>query len=521
MKEISANAQHQPPRDTGKQWPCWLRIAGLQLGDVSQQLLFAGQAAEVEAEHLKGPLGRLAAGPQTDQQAGDDCQVDLNRNSIWLQPIDLDANGLFDLLRIETTVDVAEEGQYLAAGRLFDAGGEWISDATTEVTLGAGQHTVALDFSGLDIALHREPGPYELRYTYLYDSTGSLADSLPAPYVTSAYDYTQFQGLPVALTGNYTDFGTDTNGDGIFDYLTVDVEVVVENAGNYAMNARLLDQAENEIIWASTSAWLTAGIPQTMRLNFSGPSIFANGADGPYYLRDVYVYNTGNPALSDSTYEAYTTAAFALSDFGNLPPVADAGGPYEGTVGIPMTLDAGGSHDPDGQIVLYEWDWDADGTYDYSSTVPSAEHTWSRPFFDDVRLRVTDNRGMTNSDTAYVEMTSDSPFIMDMGLDVAVINENGVATLTVDFHDRNALDEHTAVIEWGDGNSDTLHFVNGERAFSVSHTYLDDPSGTANDEYLITATVSDSVGDTDTATVTVNNVAPVITDVWLDSTLVT
>ena len=76
------NAQHQPPRDTGKQWPCWLRIAGLQLGDVSQQFLFVGQAAEVEAEHLKGPLGRLVAGPQTDEQAGDDCQVDLNRNSI-------------------------------------------------------------------------------------------------------------------------------------------------------------------------------------------------------------------------------------------------------------------------------------------------------------------------------------------------------------------------------------------------------------------------------------------------------
>ncbi|KKM61035.1 hypothetical protein LCGC14_1535800, partial [marine sediment metagenome] len=431
--------------------------------------------------------------------------------------IDLDGNALFDLLRIETTVDVAEEGQYVAVGRLFDAGGEWISDATTGVALAAGEQTVALNFSGSDIALHEENGPYELRYTSLYDSDGSLADSLPAAYLTSAYQYTQFQGPAVTLTGNYTDFGTDISGDGDFDYLTVDVELVVENAGNYALNARLLDQAENEIIWASTSSSLEAGIPQTMQLNFSGSEIFANGVDGPYYLRDVYAYNTIDSTLSDSTYEAHTTAAYAFSDFGNFPPVADAGGPFDGTVGIPITFDASGSNDPDGQIVLYEWDWDANGTYDFSDTVPSAEHTWSRPFSDDVRLRVTDNQGMTSSDTAYVEVTSDSPFIMDFGLDTAVIDENDETTLSVDFHDRNPLDEHTAIIEWGDGNGDTLHFVDGERTFSLSHTYLDDdPTGTPSDEFVITATVSDdSAGDTATTTLTVKNVAPTLSDVLL------
>ena len=59
-------AQRQLPRDTGTMWPCSLRIVGLQLGDVSQQFLFAGHAAEVEAEHLESSLGRFATGPKTD-----------------------------------------------------------------------------------------------------------------------------------------------------------------------------------------------------------------------------------------------------------------------------------------------------------------------------------------------------------------------------------------------------------------------------------------------------------------------
>ena len=50
-------------------------------------------------------------------------------------------------------------------------------------------------------------------------------DFMEEAYTTSAYKYAVFQGpkIPlVALTGNYTDYGKDTNKDGILDYLTVD-----------------------------------------------------------------------------------------------------------------------------------------------------------------------------------------------------------------------------------------------------------------------------------------------------------
>lgn len=45
----------------------------------------------------------------------------------------------------------------------------------------------------------------------------------------------------------------------------------------------------------------------------------------------------------------------------NLPPIADADGPYTVYVGDTLTLDANGSTDADGDIVSYMWDLDDDG----------------------------------------------------------------------------------------------------------------------------------------------------------------
>jgi hypothetical protein len=49
---------------------------------MSHQFFFRGPAHEVELDHLQGANGRLAANPETDQQAGNDGQVDLDRDTI-------------------------------------------------------------------------------------------------------------------------------------------------------------------------------------------------------------------------------------------------------------------------------------------------------------------------------------------------------------------------------------------------------------------------------------------------------
>ena len=72
-------------------------------------------------------------------------------------------------------------------------------------------------------------------------------------------------------------------------------------------------------------------------------------------------------------------------------PVADAGGPYVGECGVAITLDGSGSHDANGRIVSYEWDFEGDGTYDQTMATPTVTHVYHDAFHGVVRLRVTDN----------------------------------------------------------------------------------------------------------------------------------
>jgi PKD repeat protein len=110
---------------------------------------------------------------------------------------------------------------------------------------------------------------------------------------------------------------------------------------------------------------------------------------------------------ADQVYGAFRTAwgvTILTSSLFFRPPVADLGGDTYWGAGIPLTFDASDSYhlNPERHIVLYEWDFNGDGTYDYSSTSPTATFTYTNIMTYTVTLRITDDGNPPQSDTASI-----------------------------------------------------------------------------------------------------------------------
>lgn len=206
------------------------------------------------------------------------------------------------------------------------------------------------------------------------------------------------------------------------------------------------------------------------------------------------------------------THAYWISDpRSNLPPTANAGGPYSVNEGGAVILSGLGSSDPDQSAasLTYDWDLDSNGSFETPGSNPIFSAAGlDGPTSRTVRLRVTDDHSLTDTSTATIFVDNVAPVVTASG---AVIDEDGVATVSGTITDPGTPDTFNMLIHWGEGSPESYAYPAGTTAFAVVHPYLDDdPTGTPSDLYAIAITVADDdlgVGSADTS-VLVNNVPP-------------
>jgi hypothetical protein len=99
----------------------------------------------------------------------------------------------------------------------------------------------------------------------------------------------------------------------------------------------------------------------------------------------------------------------------------------------------------------------------------------------------------------------------------APVVEGGTVTLSVQFSDEDAVDRHTATINWGDGSPlQQVPVTAGSRTLDVTHRYLDDnPSGSPADWYTVAVALRDGAGAvaSGSASILVANAVPAVTSV--------
>jgi hypothetical protein len=137
--------------------------------------------------------------------------------------------------------------------------------------------------------------------------------------------------------------------------------------------------------------------------------IFAvEGVAGQYFGSSVSLDE--NTALIAASFWLNTNNSAYIFTIGgeNTSPVAGFTWiPTTPSINQQITFDASSSSDFDGFITVYEWDWNADGTYEDSQSIPTATYSWTQVGNYSVTLRVTDDGGTTNTKTITIPIGSE------------------------------------------------------------------------------------------------------------------
>ena len=211
----------------------------------------------------------------------------------WFNTSDSDEDGVADTIKISWNVDTTLPQENVSVlitvrGTILKYGPDTIYNSLPN----AGEMEFYVGDTGV----------YEISL-YLVDSNSELEDtaSLEVPIGVSRF------------TDTYADRGEDTDTDGKYDYLIIDVDINVTLAGNYTIRGSLFDMVGNPILTTSNFTYLTEGI-QTVQLIFDGQTIYKSGVDGTYELRDLVLRDNMDTFIG-SRNRAYTTSAYDHTQF--------------------------------------------------------------------------------------------------------------------------------------------------------------------------------------------------------------
>ena len=260
---------------------------------------------------------------------------------------DVDNNGAFDYLVVSIEINVSEAAYYrVQVSGLKDAYGNYISvSGSSNYSSYFGSGSQVLDVY-LDGQIIHESGynPSSVDSITLYGGLqpwdNVYFDSLYNVPLKHSYLYTQFESAAVVLTGTVKDRGVDTDGDGLFNYLEIDVEVNVTKAGYFSVSVSgLQDSSWNYInIWNTTNGYLSNGI-SFLNVSLNGFTIRGS------HMNATYVNSVSlSASCPDYLYNIPLSRVYSYTEF-------DAPAFFTGII-----LDKGVDTDSDGKYNFLEID---------------------------------------------------------------------------------------------------------------------------------------------------------------------
>ncbi len=245
-------------------------------------------------------------------------------------------------------------------------------------------------------------GTYTLTWTYLnvgdYNQDGSVNIYDISPLAEHFGEQNENDSWP-----HPTDQVIDGNGDGKID--VSDITPLAENFFTQVVGYKIEGSAEQggQFVELDESPVLfSEGIIRNGRITFS--VLLASDASALNFFRVLPFDENGNIGeasnIAQKSYEPPSPE--------KKPPVAVlSAAPGWGQAPLPVVLDGSESFDPDGEIVLYEWDFDGDSNFEQSTgTTATVSHTFEAPGTIRVDMKVTDNDGLSSVASTYIIVIS-------------------------------------------------------------------------------------------------------------------
>jgi hypothetical protein len=198
-------------------------------------------------------------------------------------------------------------------------------DTTRQVSLldnGSGADLIAGDgIYSAQFAETSQPGDYRIQFR----ATGTGLAPTPS-FSRGDFDLATVSRSSSSFAGTYRDSGIDTDGDGLFNQLLVEVDLSITHAGTYRVFGVLTDSAGNTH-QAHVVSVFDSG-PAVATLRFDGKALFQNGVDGPYRLSVIRMAEEDEVALLPvaEAIDVHQTGAYSYRQFQHPPLLLTGGG---------------------------------------------------------------------------------------------------------------------------------------------------------------------------------------------------
>ncbi|UCF09891.1 MAG: PKD domain-containing protein, partial [Candidatus Bipolaricaulota bacterium] len=287
-----------------------------------------------------------------------------------------------------------------------------------------GPGTVFRDEFGFDIPVVVDPGLFTIGTTIPPISDFSF--SPPSPTISDPIVFTDaswdLDGIVVAWNWTFGDGGVSTNQNPIHQYA---------NGGTFTVTLTVMDNdgatdASSQtvtVLGPSAAFSYSPASPTTQdEVQFLDQSYDPTGdiASWSWAFGDGTFGSEQNPRhtyASPGTYRVDltitssadgTVSTFRWITVRNAPPIAAFDfTPAQPNIGEMVTFGAGGSSDPDGSVVIFEWDFDNDGLTD--ATGSTVTHAFGVVGARPVTLKVTDDDGAFDFVTHVVPVQASPP----------------------------------------------------------------------------------------------------------------